>query len=226
MKKHSLEAKRRTITGNQVKNLRKQGIVPATLYGKNTENIALELPLEIFVRTFKQAGETGLIELSIEGKTHPVLVKQVQYHPVTGVVLHVEFYEVNLKEKIKANVPVVLVGESPAVKEGTGTLLHLVNELEVEALPTDLPEKIELDISNLAAIDDQILVKEWVAPQGVMVLTEPDIMLVKIGELTAPEPEPVVEAASEETAGAEEGNAAPEEEQPDDVKKETPQETT
>lgn len=202
MKKHKLEAKPRTVVGRKVKRLRTQGIVPATLYGKTTEAISIELPLDTFLHTFKQTGETGLIDLTIDGNSHPVLVKQVQFHPVTGIPLHVEFHEVNLKEKIKANVPVVLTGESQAVKEGMGTLLHLLDEIEVEALPTDLPERVEFDITNLIKVNDQIMVKEWAVPTGVTVLTDPELIVVKIGQLTAPEPEPVVELAPAEGEAA------------------------
>jgi large subunit ribosomal protein L25 len=141
---------------------------------------------------------------------------------VSGLATHVEFHQVNLKEKIHANVPIVITGESQAVKEKTGTLLQLLNEVEVEALPTDLPEHIEVDISNLAQVNDHVLVKDLSAPEKVTLLTEPDIMVVKIGELLAPEPEPVVtpaegegeagEAAAQEEAGEEKGTEEKKEE--------------
>lgn len=229
MKKHSIEAKPRTVIGRTVKRLRTNGLVPATVYGKDTENISIELPLDTFTHIFKETGETGLIELAVDGKIHPVLVKQVQFHPVTGIPLNVEFHEVNLKEKIKANVPVVLVGESPAVKEAIGTLLHLVDEIEVEALPTDLPEHIKIDISNLAAVNDQIMVKEWIAPDNIAVLTDPELILVKIGQLTAPEPEPVVETAvpaegEGEAAAPTEGESESGEEKAEESKEKAPEE--
>jgi large subunit ribosomal protein L25 len=152
------------------------------------------------------------------------LVKQIQLHPVTGTPLHIEFHEVNLKEKIKANVPVVLIGESPAIKEGMGTLLHLIDEIEVEALPTDLPEHIEIDITKLAAVNDQIMIKECMTNKDVTILTDPEIIVVKIGQLTAPEPEPIAETTP--TEGAEGETTAPAENGGETKGEEAPKEET
>jgi len=200
MKTLQLDAKKRTVTGQKVKTLRNEGVIPATIYGKTTEPMTIQVGLDEFSRAFKQSGETGLIALMIDGTNHPVLVKNVQLNPVTMSPIHVEFQQVNLKEKIKANIPVVVIGESQAVKEKSGTLLQLLNEVEVEALPTDLPEHIEVDISKLAQVNDHATVKELVIPQNVTLLTDPDIMVVKIGELVAPEPEPVAAPAEGEAA--------------------------
>jgi len=222
MKKHTIQGTLRTIIGRKAKNVRTDGFILGTIYGKNTENITIQVPTDVFTHTFKETGETGLIELVVEGKNHPVLVKQVQFHPVTAQVLNVEFLEVNLKEKIKANVPVILTGESPAVKEGTGTVLHLINEIEVEALPADLPEHIEIDVTPLVAVDDQIMVKDLSVSADVTVLTDPEIIVVKIGQLTAPEPEPVVEVApveGEATPAPVEGEEAKPKEAPKEEEK-------
>lgn len=197
MKTHILEAKKRELTGRKVKKLRQKGVLPATVYGKGQEAISVEIQTEAFIHTFKQTGQTGLINLTIQQNTHPVLVKQVAIHPVSGIPLHVEFHQVNLKEKIRANVPIIFSGESQAVKEKIGTLLELIDEVEVEALPTNLPENIEVDISGLLQVDDHISVKDLVVPENVTIVTEQDIMVVKIGELLAPEPEPVKEEVGE-----------------------------
>lgn len=199
MKKHTLKATKRTIVGKKSASLRKAGKIPATVYGKGVDAVSIELLKEKTLPVLHEAGETGLIELSVDESVRPVLVKQVSRHPVTGDIVHIEFQQVNLKEKIKANVPVVLTGESQAVKENLGTLLHLVDEIEVEALPTDLPEHFEIDITPLAAVNDQIIVENLSIPEKVTLLTDKDIIIVKIGQLTAPEPEPepVVEEAVE-----------------------------
>jgi len=216
MKTLQLDAKQRTVTGQKVKTLRNEGIIPATIYGKTTEPITIQVGLDEFSHAFKQSGETGLISLMVDGTSHPVLVKNVQLNPVTMSPIHVEFQQVNLREKIKANIPVVIVGESQPVKEKSGTLLQLLNEVEVEALPTDLPEHIEVDISGLAQVNNHMLVKELAIPENVTLLTDPEIMVVKIGELVAPEPEPVAAPAEGEAtptegtqAEGEEGKGTP-----------------
>jgi len=191
MKTLQLEGKKRMTTGRKVKNLRKDGILPATVYGRTINPLSVEIKTDEFIYIFKQSGETGLISLMVDGETHPVLIKNVQFDPVSDIPLHVEFHQVNLKEKIRAHVPVDIIGESQSIKEKTGTLLQLLSEIEVEALPTDLPEHIQIDISGLANVNDHLLVRELTIPDNVILITDPDIMVVKIGELVAPEPEPV-----------------------------------
>jgi len=223
MKQHSLTVTTRdTVGSRRVNVLRNQGFVPATVYGKGVENHTVQVKLDDFIRVFKETGETGLIKLTLNGKEHPVLIKNVQKHPVKGTYIHVEFHEVNLREKIKANVPVECIGESEAVKEKLGLLLQIVNELEVEALPTDLPEKIEIDVSRLAQVDQSVFVKDIPAIPYVEILTDPEQIVVKIGELTAPEPEPTPEATAEVPAeGTVEGT--PDEEGEKQAPEETPE---
>jgi len=210
----------RTITGHQAKNLLSTGILPATVYGKTIDPLSIQVSMDEFIHMVKQTGETGLINLTVDGIVHPVLIKNVGRNPVSSLPNHVEFHQVNLKEKIHANVPIVISGESLAIKEKIGTLLQLLNEIEVEALPTDLPEHIEVDISNLAQVNDHIMVNELSMPDGVTLLTDPEIMVVKIGELLAPEPEPTPEAVSAEVAG--EGEEAKEAGEGSEEKKEEP----
>lgn len=205
MKMLQLKTEIRDITGCNVKHLRKSGVVPATVYGKTLKSISIQVPLDTFVHIFQQTGETGLINLIVAGDIYPVLVKKVQRDPVSDLPIHVEFHRVDLKEKIRANVPIVILGESPAVKEGVGTLLQLLSEIEVEALPTDLPDRIEVDISRLVNVNDHIIVKELQIPDDAQLLTDPEIMVVKIGELLAPEPEPVPVPVEGEPAEGEVG---------------------
>ena len=223
MKTLQLEAKKRTVAGRKVKNLRKDGVLPATVYGKTTDPLSVQINTEEFIHIFKQSGETGLIGLMVDGVSHPVLVKNVQGDPVTGAPLHIEFHQVNLKEKIRAHVPVDIIGESQSVKEKTGTLLQLLSEIEVEALPTDLPEHIEIDVSGLANVNDHLLVKELTMPSNVTLITDPEIMVVKIGELVAPEPEPIVAPVEGEVAPGTETPAGETEEKGTEEKKESPE---
>ena len=155
MKKHTLKAQKREMLGRKVKKLRQQGQLPATVYGKKLESENLLVSSMDFAKVFAETGLTGLIELVLDGSTKPVLVHHVQRHPVKDSILHVEFHQVDLKEKVHANVPLVFVGESPVVVQKQGVLLSLVSEIEVEALPTDLPEKIEVDVSVLAEVDQE-----------------------------------------------------------------------
>lgn len=198
MSSHKLQGEIRKIVGKQVKTVRTQGQTPATVYGKGVEPHTISINATEFKKVFKEAGETGLIELDVNGKKHPVLIHTVQVNPITGAVLHVEFHEVNLKEKVHADVPIELEGEPAAIKEKLGVLLPLMDHVEVEALPTELPEKIVVNITNLAAVNDQIIVGELTVPQGVEVLTDPTLIVVKIGAFVVEkEPEPVIAEGTE-----------------------------
>lgn len=152
-----LKAASRQITGKKVKTLRANGLVPANIFGKDKASQSVQVNLKEFQKIYKVTGETGLIDLQIEGedKARPVLVSNIDHHPVSDAVLHVDFHQVNLKEKVTATIPVETVGESAAVKEGNVLVLPY-NELEVEALPTDLPEKFVIDISVLQKVGDDI----------------------------------------------------------------------
>ncbi len=146
-----ITAEKRTALGKQNKKLRKDRKVPAVMYGKGLDPINLTVGIVEFIKVFKEAGESTLIDLVVAGKKEPVLVDEIQVHPVTGSPIHVNFHKVNLKEKIKANVPVEIINEeiNPFVKSGEGLILTLINEVEVEALPTDLPHKFEIDVAGL-----------------------------------------------------------------------------
>ncbi|MDP3941605.1 MAG: 50S ribosomal protein L25 [bacterium] len=191
--RHKLTAQKRTVLGKSVKKLRREGMLPANVYGKGLESTAIQVNTKEFETVFKEAGETGLVDLQVENETHPVLIKNLQLKYPLRTPLHVDFYQVNLKEKVKTMVPLELIGEAKAVTEQIGTLIQPLSEIEVEALPTDLPEKIEVTIEHLAAIDEQITVGDLKVPGEVTVLTDPGQVVVKIAELAAPEPEPVAE---------------------------------
>ncbi len=220
MDRAKLTAKKREILGRRVKTLRRNGLIPANVYGKGIASMAVELPVKEFNTIFEQVGETGLIDLIIDRDTHPVLITNVQVHPVTDLPLHADFRQVDLKEKITAPVPVELVGESPAEKSGIGILVQQLNEVEVEALPTDLPEKIEVDISKLENVEDSILVSALLVDRDkVTIQAEPEQVVVKIEPPAAEEvaPEPAAEGAEGEvapTAEGEDGEAASEGEAP------------
>lgn len=196
MKAITLQAQIREVTGKKVKKLRKEGLLPVSVYGKDVKSVALSVPIKEFLKVYGQAGETGLVEMKFDGKGEHTLISNVQIHPVSRLPLHAEFHAVNLKEKIKANVPVELIGQSPAVQNNVGVLLQTVNEIEVEALPTDLPDKIEVDVTKLAEIDQQVTVGELPVPTGVEVLTAKEEIVVKVAPAVSEETKKELEAAA------------------------------
>lgn len=202
-----LTATTRTVFGRKTKQLRKKGLVPANIFGKKMKSIAIELAETILLDTMRKAGETGLIHLKIKGddKTHPVLVSGYAQDPVTDQMLHVDFHEVDLKQKTTATVPLKAVGESEAVKSGL-VLVMMKNELDVEALPTDLPDVIEVDISSLTEVGSSIHASDLKIDRSKVTIELGDDEL--IATIQEPAKEEVVEAAPAEGEAAE-GEAKP-----------------
>lgn len=200
MKKHSLTAQSRTLVGRKTKDLRTQAILPATIYGKKVKSTSVQVKEDEFAKVYAEAGETGLVELHVDKDIRPVLIHNVQRDPVSESLLHVEFFQVDLKEKVKARVPVEFIGESPAMTQKQGVLLTLLSEIEVEALPADLPEKIEVDVSGLSTVDQELKVSDLKVPGAVTVLSEATVGVVKVGPLVSKEAE--AEAAAEAAAAA------------------------
>jgi len=223
MTKLTLKAEERKMTGRKVRRLRKEGILPANIYGKNVKSVSIQVTHTDFLSVYKDAGETGIVEITLGGKTRPVLVNDLQVDPVTEAVLHVDFFQVNLKEKVTANVPVELIGESPAEKQRLGTLVQQLDEIEVEALPTNLPDKYEFDVSGLAEVDATVTVGDLKAIKDVEILTDKEQIVAKVEPLREEEEEPV--PVADETEGAAvEGDAKATDESSDSDSKETPEE--
>src|SRR4030066_1250304 len=144
-----LKAEKREITGRKVKRMRKEGILPGNIYGKNIKSVSLMVKEKDFEDMFKKVGETSLLQIELGKEKRPVLVHNVQMDPLSDKPIHVDFLQVDLKEKVTAEVPVELVGVSPAEKQGLGTAVQHLNELEIEALPGQFPDKIEVNLSNM-----------------------------------------------------------------------------
>ena len=134
--------------------------MPGNISGKKIKSEAVQVALKDFERVYKQVGETGLLTLQIGKDEKPVLIHNLQLNPVSEDPVHVDFLQVDLKEKVEAGVPVELTGEAPAEKQAIGTVVQYINEIKVEALPMDLPEKFVVDTSELAEVDQSILVKD------------------------------------------------------------------
>ena len=206
--------------GKQVRSLRQSGFIPAVLYGKGQEALSLQVPVKEFNKVLKQAGESTLVYINVGGESYPTIIHDVALDPVKDNVLHADFYKVSLTEKIKTKVPVVFMGESPAVKDLAGIFVRNINELEVEAFPQNLPHEITVDISSLKNFGDQILVKDINLGSDVKIEAEADTILATIqepksqeeldAELAAPtadvEDVEIVEKKKEEVP-AEEGEA-------------------
>ncbi len=180
----NLSAKIRKDFGKKVKKIRQQGMVPAVLYGPKTENISLEVGLKEFEKVYQEAGESSLIEVKVDKKTFLVLIHAVEIDIISQKPIHIDFYQPNLDEEIEAAVPLVFEGESPAVKDLGGTLIKNIHELEVKALPQNLPHEIKVDISVLKMLGDSIAIKDIVIPgEGVVkILKEPDEKVVFVAE--------------------------------------------
>jgi large subunit ribosomal protein L25 len=193
-----LNASPRQLLGKRARRLYREGKLPAVVYGHNASPTPLTLDKLEFQRVFVKSGRTHLVDLLVDGRTEKVLVREIQTHPRRLGPIHVDFYQVDLQEKIKVEVPVHLTGESAAVKRGDADILHAIHELEVECLPTDIPEGFEVDLAPLAEIDDEFRVSELKIPSGVTVLAEPDELVVKIvhkREMKVEEELPLAEAA-------------------------------
>jgi large subunit ribosomal protein L25 len=177
-----LKVQHRTILGKKIKVLRQQGMIPAELYGRDFENTHLSVPEKDFSRIFKEAGESTVIKLILDGKEFNVLINDFQENPLTNKISHVDFYQVRMDEKITASVPLVFVGEAPAVKEQGGILIKSMHEIEVEALPAALPHHIEVDVANLSDIGASVYVKDLKVNKDVKLLVEPETVVATVSE--------------------------------------------
>jgi len=195
-----IKVKQRTILGKKVKNLRRQGFIPAELFGHGIKNEHLTVPAKEFLKIYKEAGETSMIELIKEnGEKVPVFIANIQRHPISGEFLTVDFHQVKKGEKIKTKIPIEFIGESPAVKTG-GILVKALNELEIEALPQNIPHKFEINLEILENIHQNIRVKDLKTPPGVKIITDPETTIVTVTESRKTEEEITsTQPASKET---------------------------
>ncbi|MEK7653388.1 MAG: 50S ribosomal protein L25 [Patescibacteria group bacterium] len=213
----NLAAKTRTLLGKKVDQLREAGKIPAVLYGHGVKNLNLELGYNEFEKIFKEAGESTIIDLSIDGGAPTkVLISDIQYEPVKNRISHVDFHQIRMDEKINAKVALNFIGESKAVKEDGGVMLHIISELEIRCLPKDLIHEIEVDISPLVDFNAVISVKDLNLPANLEVIGhELEEVVAKVAKPKAEE-EPVAAPAEGETpaegeaGGAKEGGEATE----------------
>lgn len=212
-----LEATKRSTLGKKTRFLRRQGITPTHLFGHRVKSLSLQCNTADLQRTIAQAGTTRLVSLAIDGDKQPrsVLIREIQREVIGGALLHVDFFQIRKTERLKAEVPIILVGEAPALKFKERTLMHGITSLDIECLPDKLPPQIEVDISSLEEPDQAILVRDIVLDPDIHVVTDLDQPVVKVSEARAAvvEEEVVEEevVVAEEEARAE----APTEEEPE-----------
>jgi len=222
-----LLAQKREILGRKTKRLRKEGLIPAELYGHGVENVHLSVPKDKFAEVYKDAGEHAIVNVVIEGEEkRPVLINEVQVDPVTDEVLAIDLHQVRMDEKVSTHVPVDFIGESPAVVEQDGVLVKVMDEIEVEALPADIPPSIEVDLGKLTEIDQSIYIKDLPKSDKYEIVADEDSVIASVSEQREEEEEPVEELSPEdvivegEEERTEEGESQPQEESGDEQNKE------
>lgn len=221
MQEVKLKAFKRTVLGRKVKNLRQEGLVPANVYGKKTKSIAVSLKKDELSKVFSEVGETGIVKLTVddEKEERPILIQNIQRDPLTGETIHIDLRQIILTEKITAKIPVELVGEAPAVQQKLGILIQTASEIEVEALPMDLPEHFIVEVNRLVNVGDQVTLKDLAFDRSkIKSLVEEETVLARIEPLAKEEKveAPPVEKVPVEGVVPAEGEVpvAPGEEQP------------
>ena len=179
---HRYAVATRSVLGKRSKRLRWDGVLPANVYGRGLDSVAVQLPRREAEALLDEHGLNALIELDVagEGEQRPVVVRSIQRHPLTRELQHMDFYQVDLTRPIQAMVQVALVGEAPAVHTYQGIVITGADHVSVQALPAAMPAQLELSIESLEELDAQLTVGDLATPPGVEVLTEPDIMLVRV----------------------------------------------
>ena len=224
MDKIELKVANREILGKKVKHLRRQGITPVHVFGHGIESLALQCDTKELERVLSQAGQTRLVNLKLakEKKPRTVVVREFDRDWRRGQLVHVDFYQVRMEEKLRLEIPIVLIGEAPALKAKTNMLDHELGTLTVECLPAKIPNSFEVDISSLAELDQAIRVKDITLDKDITVLNNPDLVVAKISlrPVEKVEEKVVEEAVAAEAEAeakgevAEEGAEAPKEATP------------
>ncbi|HAL61098.1 MAG TPA: 50S ribosomal protein L25 [Chloroflexi bacterium] len=224
MEEIELKAQKREVIGKQVKQLRRQGIVPAILYGHRTEPLPLQIEERSLRRVLERVGSHHLITLRVGDDKEPrmTLAREVQLDPITHALLHVDFYEVVMTEKITTEVPLVFIGQSPVMEQREGVLVRGLDSVEVECLPSNLIESIEVNLEDLVEIDQAILVGDLTVGADMEILTDKEEVVAQILPLRAVEEvvEEVVPSEVEIISREREEVEEREEEPPEEVEEE------
>lgn len=201
----TLHAEPRSVTGSAVKRLRRAGVLPCNVYGRGIDSITIQTPLSELQRVFRLVDRNAVVQMAIDGRegTVPVVLREVQRHPVSGQLLHVDFYQVDLSRTIHSEARLVLVGDPEAVALG-GTLVQSVEYILLEALPLEMPSELEVDVSGLAEFGSSVLVRDLILPEGVRAMADE-----AVGIATVLAPRLTAEDEEEEDVEGVEAEAAP-----------------
>ena len=211
--KAELKVARREVLGKKVRALRRTGVTPGNIYGHNVDSVAVQVPTDDLRHTLKVAGRNEIVYLRLDGDERPTFVRDVQRDPVSDRILHVDFLQISLKDKVRLDVPIHLVGKSPAVDTYGGILTHGIDRVTVEALPAEVPSFVEVDVSLLTEIDQALHISDLTVAEGVTILSDPEVLIAKISPPAVERVEEVEEAAEEAAAeGAPAAEAAAKEE--------------
>lgn len=185
-----LQAQERIKLGKESKKLRAEGYIPAELYGRGVENIHIKVKEKDFNKALKEAGESTIVTVVLEGAQYPVLIHDIQRDLLGEKVTHIDLYRVKMDEEVATYVPIKFIGEAPAVREFGGVLVKSLEEVEIEALPADLPHALEVDLSILKELHQSIHIKDIALPKGVKVLIDEETAVATITEQRVEEEAP------------------------------------
>lgn len=193
-----LEISRREVMGKAVKRLRKEGIIPANIFGHNEASMAIQIDAGAFERLRRSHGSRSVLTLRMSGtkSTQTALIRHVQREPQTSKIIHVDFFRVSLSERIRVKVPLHFTGEAPAVKTENGVMLHLLDAIEIECVARDIPEYLEVDVSGLTEIDAILHASDVKLPANFTLITDPEEGIVKVAATRAEVAEEAAEAAA------------------------------
>lgn len=193
-----LEISRREVMGKAVKRLRKEGIIPANIFGHNEASMAIQIDAGAFERLRRSHGSRSVLTLRMSGtkSTQTALIRHVQREPQTSKIIHVDFFRVSLSERIRVKVPLHFTGEAPAVKTENGVMLHLLDAIEIECVARDIPEYLEVDVSGLIEIDAILHASDVKLPANFTLITDPEEGIVKVAATRAEVAEEAAEAAA------------------------------
>jgi large subunit ribosomal protein L25 len=202
----ALNVRPRTVLGKKVKVLRRTGITPANIYGHNVPSLAIEADTAELNLLLRRAGKTALVQVSVEGEpsARPVLVRQLTRRPTTDALLHVDFFQVSMREKLTVDVPLTLVGDAPAVEQFDAIVVQAMDVITVNCLPGNIPSHIDVDISTLVDTSSNVYIRDLRVPDGVEVMNDPDLPVASVSvKGISREEEELEEAAAAEAAEAE-----------------------
>lgn len=192
-----IQANHREVIGKKVSVLRREGLLPAVVYGHGVDSLPITLDMREANRVLDRLSPSALVVVDIEGDQHYALVRDKQRNPIVGSITHVDFQAVSLTEKVRADLNINLIGEAPALDAYFGILVQNLEQLSIESLPKDLPNRIDVDVSGLAEIGDSLLVSDLIVPDGIEILNDPEDVVVVVVAQAAEEEEEEVELEEE-----------------------------